>query len=162
MRTFTRRLTAAAASVLLVTAGAAAPALASDGSRHGRSGSTLLRSSLLGSLTSDPTVAGVRPGGRDWTQDGSRVKVKTSGRADIRVRNLVFTDIGSNTVPQASASLVCGGQLVDTLGPVTFSAAGDARIRGTFDVPERCLAPAVLIHPATNTAVYIGVSGGLG
>jgi hypothetical protein len=159
MRTTHRRL-AVAAAALLLTAGAA-PAVADDGHSHGRGQArgTLLSADLIGSLTTDPVIAGLSPGGADWSVSRSTVKVKANGRVDIRVRDLVLTSTGANPVTTISASLVCNGEVVDTVGPVRYDAEGDARIRDRFEVPDRCLAPAVLLNPASNFTRYIAVSG---
>ena len=162
-----RRSLVGATALLVVGAASAAPAaVADDGHRHDRGHSrarTLLHADLVGSLTSDAHLFGVAPGGRDWSISRSTVHVRTDGRADIKVRDLVLTDTGTNPVPQIAASLVCNGSLVSgVLGPVAYDTDGDARIKGRFAVPARCLAPAVLLHPAapaTNLGVYIAASG---
>lgn len=41
-----------------------------------------------------------------------------------------------------------------------FDTKGDARLRTKVMLPDRCLAPAVLLNPNDAAAVYIGVSGG--
>lgn len=161
MRTTHRRL-AVAAAALLLTAGAA-PAVADDGHSHGRGEArgTLLSADLIGSLTTDPDpdIANVEPGGADWSVSRSTVKVKANGRVDIRVRDLVLTRTGANPVPTISASLVCNGAVVDTVGTVPYDSEGDARIRDRFTVPDRCLAPAVLLNPVDRVGTYIAVSG---
>ncbi len=159
MRTIHRRLAVGATALLL--AASAAPAFADDGGGHhgGNGRGTLLSADIVGSLTTDPVLFGVKPGGADWTMSRSTVKVKANGRADIKVRDLVLTSTGANPVTQISASLVCNGEVVDSTKPVAYDTEGDARIRDRFMVPDRCLAPAVLLHPFVNTGVYIGVSG---
>jgi hypothetical protein len=161
MRSLTRRAIAGTAVVVAAAMATAIPAVGSDGSsRHdGRHGGDLLRSDLVGSLTTDAVLAGVSPGGADWSVSRSSVVVRESGRFDAKVRRLVLTSTGANPVPTLSASLVCNGAVVDTVGPVAYDTAGNARIRGTFDVPDRCLAPAVLINPADRVGVYIAASG---
>lgn len=52
---------------------------------------------------------------------------------------------------------MCSGSVVSTTVP--FSPAGNARIRTSLVLPERCLAPAVLLNPNGNPAVYIGATG---
>lgn len=160
MPTTHRRLALGAATALLL-ASAAAPAVADDGRHHdrGRPAGPLLSAPLVGSLTTDPVLAGVSPGGADWTVSRSTVKVWADGRVDVKVRDLVLTSTGANPVTTASASLVCGGVVVDTVGPVAYDADGDARVKGRFDVPDRCLAPAVLLNPASRLTTYIGVTG---
>lgn len=159
MRTTSRWLVTGTAALLLSSA-VAAPALAEDGTRHGEGHQKpLLTAALVGSLTTDPQLAEVSPGGADWTVSRSTARVKADGRVDVRVRDLVLTSTGANPVTTISASLVCNGTVVDSVGPVAFDTAGDARIRDRFAVPERCLAPAVLLNPATRTTTYIAASG---
>ena len=159
-----RRSLVGATALLVVGAASAAPAaVADDGARHDRGHSrarTLLQADLVGSLTTDARLFGVAPGGADWSVSRSTVRVRTDGRADIKVRDLVLTSTGANPVTQISASLVCNGTLVSpALGPVAYDTEGDARITGKFAVPDRCLAPAVLLHPATRLGTYIAASG---
>lgn len=42
---------------------------------------------------------------------------------------------------------------------VPFDAAGDARIKGRFTLPGRCLAPAVLLNPLGRAGVFIAATG---
>jgi hypothetical protein len=164
MRTLARRSLVGATVVLLVAAlGPAVPAFAngggSDHGNHHAKARTLLEADLIGSLTTDPTLFGVAPGGADWTVGKSKVEVKTNGRVEAKVRKLVLTSTGANPVPQISASLVCNGAVVDTVGPVAFDAKGNAKIKDTFTVPARCLAPTVFLNPLDRVGTYIAVSG---
>ena len=124
---------------------------------------SLLRSGVEGSLPTDPMLAGAAAGGRPWVADRhSSVRVDRDGDVRIKVRGLVIPDApfnGTNPVPALSASLVCGGVIVAETVTVPFDTAGNAKIRDEITVPERCLAPAVLLHPGGNDAVYIGTSG---
>jgi hypothetical protein len=162
MRKLARCSVVGSAVVLVAALGPAVPALASGGSdgreHHGRAG-VLLKADLIGSLTKDAKLFGVAPGGADWTVSNSRVKVRTDGRVDAKVRRLVLTKTGENPVPMISASLVCNGKVVDSVGPVAYNMKGNARIKDTFMVPRRCLAPAVLLHPNEVSGVYIAASG---
>jgi hypothetical protein len=49
--------------------------------------------------------------------------------------------------------------IVATTPTVPYGTNGDARIRADIDVPDRCVAPVVLLNPAGSTSVDIGVSG---
>lgn len=151
MRT-SRRFAAGAGLVLVATLGLAAPALAGD---HGK----LVDADLVGSLTTDAHLFNVAPGGVDWTVSDSSVQVKADGEFDAKVRSLLVTATQANPVATISASLACNGAVVSTSETVPFDAAGNARIKGTFTVPDRCLAPAVLLNPLGRTGVYIAASG---
>jgi hypothetical protein len=141
-----------------------------DHGRHGRHAEAehhaksrlLIHDSLVGSLTSDQPIFGVAPGGVDWTASRSTATVTTTGRADVHVRKLLVTATQANPVTTISASLFCNGMRADTLGPVAFDAAGNARIRGTFTVPDRCLAPTLMLNPADRVGTFIGISGQAG
>ena len=163
MQKLARRCVLGASVVLLGAVGSALPALASGGGTYEHvqqvRARTLLKADLVGSLTTDPTLYGVAPGGVNWTESRSKVTVKTDGRVDARVRTLLVTSTNANPVPQISASLVCNGAVVDTVGPVPFTTSGDARIKDTFTVPARCLAPAVLLNPLERVGTYIAASG---
>jgi hypothetical protein len=58
-----------------------------------------------------------------------------------------------------SATVVCNGRDLRTTAPVPFSAGGDAQIEAHVTLPERCLAPAVLLNPLGNAGVYIAATG---
>ena len=168
MRTLTRRIAVGASLVLVATLGTTAPAFAGGhgndhgddhrGHGHGKV-TTLLQADLIGSLTTDQPLFGANPGGVDWTVSRSTVTVKSDGRFDAKVRSLLVTATQANPVATISASLACNGAIVDTVGPVAFDTSGNARIRGTFHVPGRCLAPAVLLNPLDRTTTYIAASG---
>jgi len=49
--------------------------------------------------------------------------------------------------------------VVATTAVAPFSPTGDARIRATVTLPQRCIAPVVLLNPRGNALVYIGVTG---
>ena len=140
-----------AALGLTATLGLAAPALASGGN--------LVNADLVGSLKADAPLFGVTPGGVDWTVSDSSVQVKKDGEFDAKVRNLLVTATQANPVATISASLVCNGMVVSTSDAVAFDAAGDARIKGMFTMPERCLAPAVLLNPLGRAGVFIAATG---
>jgi hypothetical protein len=49
--------------------------------------------------------------------------------------------------------------VVATTAVVPFSTTGDAKIHAKVTLPQRCIAPIVLLNPRGNPAVYIGVTG---
>ncbi|HET7280383.1 MAG TPA: hypothetical protein VFJ22_20100 [Dermatophilaceae bacterium] len=138
---------------LLSATAAAADDTTSDDS------SAILRASVQGSLTTDPPLFGVNPGGAPWQITRGLARVSQQGDVAVDVRGLIIPTRGSNPVPALSASLACNGQVVATTSTVPFSPEGDAQIRAQVTVPERCLAPAVLLNPNGNPAVYIAVTG---
>lgn len=55
--------------------------------------------------------------------------------------------------------MACNGERVATTAAAPLSTAGNAQIKDTVTLPNRCLAPAVLINPNGNAAVYIAATG---
>lgn len=160
MKTILRRVAVAAA--VLVTAGfiGAPAAFASGGEHSGGGGRTILRAEIAGSLTTDPVLAqNVAPGGADWVIDRGEARLREDGRLSVRVDGLVLTSTGANPVTTVAASVACNGAVVATTAVVPFSSTGDATIYATVALPERCIAPVVLLNPRGNAAVYIGVTG---
>ena len=153
---------ATAAAAAGFTAGAAADHGGGDhGDRdHGRN---VLSARLVGSLPNDPAIHGVLPGNVPW-QGGARATLNRRGRFELRVRGLVIPGMGNpGPVTSISASLFCAPDSVTTpaftTGSVPLSAHGNARIRAHVTVPNRCLAPVLLVHPNGGTARYIAASG---
>lgn len=137
-----------------------APAAFADGGHGGGGGRTILTAEVAGSLTTDPVLFGaVAPGGADWVIGDGDVKLRHDGRLDVKVEGLVLTSTGANPVATVSASVACNGAVVATTAAVPFSPTGDVRIRATVALPQRCIAPVVLLNPRGNPAVYIGVTG---
>ncbi|GAB3081464.1 MULTISPECIES: hypothetical protein [unclassified Phycicoccus] len=153
------RLAAATGAVLAAVAFGSTAALASGSSGHDDHDTTILRAGVVGSMVADPTLFGAKPGGAPWVIDEGQARVSRDGSVRVEVEGLVIPGRG-NPVPQLSASVACGGMVVATTKPVAFDAQGDARIRAKVMLPERCLAPAVLLNPNGNPAVYIAVTGG--
>jgi hypothetical protein len=159
MKTILRRA-AVAATVVLTVGVVGAPAAFAGGGHGGGGGRTVLSAELAGSMSSDPVLfQTVAPGGADWVIGDGEARLRRDGRLDVRVDGLVLTSTGANPVPQVSASVACNGVVVATTAVVPFSATGDARIRATVTLPQRCIAPVVLLNPRGNAAVYIGVTG---
>lgn len=157
-------LVAVAAMSLALAVGA----LGHRGKAHARhGGATLVKESMAPSVPSDPTFHGVAPGAAPWVLRRGEVQVKRH-RLELRVRGLVIPVAPGNGTPgpvnTISASLYCGADsstaAADTTGQVPISRGGDARIRErSFDVPDTCLAPVVLVHPNGDVTHYIAVDG---
>jgi hypothetical protein len=130
-------------------------------------GTARLSSTLAPSVPTDPAFHGVSPGGAPWVLRSGEVQI-TRHRLELRVRGLVIPTAPGNGTPgpvnTVSASLYCGADsstaAADTTGQVPISRRGDARIRDrSFDVPDSCLAPVVLVHPNGDATHYIAVDG---
>lgn len=154
-RSRTRRRVAATAAV-----GALALAVPTAALAGGSSAS--LKADLVGSLTEDAPVFGVNPGGLDWDVPAGSVHLH-GGKLHVDVRGLVFTEgpfAGTaGPVAAVSASVYCGGAAAATTAAVPLSSAGDAKVRAEVALPDRCVAPVVLVHPGTNTGVFIAATG---
>jgi hypothetical protein len=120
--------------------------------------SDLLRAPVQGSLTDDPMLFGLAPGGAPWVISEGRARLRADGTLRVEVEGLVIPDRG-NPLPTLSATVVCNGKDRMMTGAVPFSPAGDARINTRVTLPERCLAPAVLLNPLSNGGVYIAATG---
>jgi hypothetical protein len=99
------------------------------------------------------TIDGVPAAGAPWTLDqGSRARLKSHSRLDVRVRGLLITGTGTavdgttGPVKQVVASLACANGDTATTAAAPLSAQGDARIRDQIKVPADCLAPVVLVR----------------
>ncbi|RZS89616.1 hypothetical protein EV189_1384 [Motilibacter rhizosphaerae] len=148
---------AGAAGAVLIAAAALGPVRAAVAGEA----QTTLRGTVVGSLPSDPLLHGIHPGGAPWAGTG-RATLDRSGALEVRVRGLLLTagaaagTIGSVTT--VSASVLCGADStapVATTAAVPLSARGDARLTAHVDLPARCLAPTVVVHPLANTTAYI-------
>ena len=156
------------AAVLVASTVFVAAAAADHGGRrddHGRHdhARALLRAHLAGSIPSDPAIHGVLAGNVPW-DGGANARLDGRGRFELRVRGLVITGMGNpGPVTSVSASLFCAPDSeaipAFTTGSVPLSAHGNARIREHVTLPDRCLAPVVLVHPNGSTARYIAASG---
>jgi hypothetical protein len=159
-------LTAAAAVAAMIFAAGAAADHGGRGDHHGHGhgrGHAILLAHLAGSVPSDPPIHGVLAGNVPW-DGGARATLNGRGRFELRVRGLVITGMGNpGPVTSVSASLFCAPDSdttpAFTTGSVPLSAHGNARIRAHVTVPDRCLAPVLLVHPNGGTARYIAASG---
>ena len=151
------RLAAAAGAVVAAVSFGATAAIAGGGSSGGDD--QILRAGIVGSLVDDPKLFGVNPGGAPWVIDEGHARLSDSGALRVEVEGLVIPGRG-NPLPQLSASVACGGAVVATTPPVPFDAMGNARIRAMVMLPDRCLAPVVMLNPNTNAGTYIAVTGG--
>ncbi len=159
-----RVLLSSAGALALVAATMLGASASGDSGHHGRHGhhdqrTDLLRAPVAGSLTTDSPVFDVPPGGAPWVVDRASVRVKDDGRITLRLRGLVIPGVGVGPVTTVSASVACGGEIADTTKSVPLAADGDARLHDRLVLPERCIAPVVMVHPNGNTGAFIAISG---
>src|SRR4051794_35903324 len=167
-RVLTAGITALAAAASLALAVGALGHGGQRGHHGGNHGSALIDATLAPSVPTDPTFHGVAPGAAPWVLKRGDVELSSKGRLELRVRGLVIPTAPGNGTPgpvkTISASLYCGADAdtapADTTGQVPISRRGDARIKDrSFDVPDTCLAPVILVHPNGDTTHYIAVDG---
>jgi hypothetical protein len=122
--------------------------------------------SLAPSVPTDPMLHGNTAGGAPWVLKFGGARIRDNGRVDVVIHGLVIPVAPGNGTPgpvtTVSASLYCGADsapAVATTASVPISTAGDARVRGQFTLPAKCLAPTVLIHPNGSSTTYIAASG---
>ncbi|HWO50720.1 MAG TPA: hypothetical protein VNN23_03920, partial [Ornithinibacter sp.] len=97
---------ATAVAALAALALTASPALADGGSGH-----SILRAELVGSMTADPPIAGIAPGGAPWVNGPSKARVREDGRIEVKIKGLIIPTTGVNPVPLVVAVLVCDGMV---------------------------------------------------
>jgi len=158
MPTTPRSRTGRVAILAALAAGAlAVPAVPA----YADSGHPILSADLVATSPNFPVVAGATAGGRPWVITEGEATVSRDGRIRVEVEGLVIPVApfnGTNPVATLAASLACGGTVVATTAPVPFSPAGNAEIRDTIAVPASCADPVVLLSPAGNAKVYIGIT----
>lgn len=142
--------------------------LSAFGDGHGKHGEQLIKQSLAPSIPTDPAFHGVNPGGAPWVLTDGRVRLKSDGELDLRVKGLVIPIAPFNGTPgpvtTINASLYCGADsetaAVATTDQVPISRDGDARINDdSFTVPSTCLSPVILVHPNEIATLYIALDG---
>jgi hypothetical protein len=153
----------AAGALLAVSALAATSASASDtpnGSGPASSArSDIIRASLQGSLPKDPSLFGLAPGALPWVISDGSARLRANGDLSVEVEGLIIPTRGSNPLATLSATVACNGKPVAMTAPVPFNTAGNAEIEARVSLPERCLAPAVLLNPLSSASTYIGATG---
>ncbi|MEI6363472.1 MAG: hypothetical protein WCP95_15220 [Actinomycetes bacterium] len=113
-----------------------------------------IEATLTGSSVGGPVIAGAAAGGRPWVITEGEVEFE-DGVLTASITGLVIPPGGTNPLTSLSVSVVCGGAIAATSAAVPFSTAGNAMVSQALTVPSTCLAPQVLVHPQTNTKVYI-------
>ena len=119
-------------------------------------GDNLIRGHLTASMPTDDAIEGVPPGGLPWVIDRGKVRVRASGRMDVRIEGLQIPfpapDVTRNPLPNIHAVLYCGGAVAADSGSHPLSVpGGDSRFRVWLMVPETCADATVLIQPDSAT-----------
>jgi len=119
----------------------------------------LLKAPMQGSILSDPPLFGATRGGAPWVITTGEAKVGLDGTVKVEVTGLLIPNVGVGPVHTVTATVACNGMLVATTAAVPLSSTGDAQIKDWVALPDRCLAPAVLVNPNGNPNVYIAATG---
>jgi hypothetical protein len=127
----------------------------------------IINSDVFGSMPNGPVLFNAKPGGAPWVISRGQAELGRDGRLEVKVEGLVIPTApqnGTNPVPQIAATVYCNGMPVATTYPVGFSNAGNAEIEQTvYGIPTPCLAPAVLLNPASAGVIakttYIAATG---
>lgn len=157
---------------LLLTLCLLSPVFAKDGDDDARNLFNFHRLSAVVPPFTGATnaIRGIGGAGAPWQIAKGHAELNASGKLEVHVRGLVLVRTGSNPIGTFAAILSC--QSIDAAGaPTTVNlvagtasatAAGDADIEGTVQLPSPCFAPIVFVAiPATATAParWLAVSG---
>ena len=149
----TRKLPAALLGTVPALALALAPSAAHADHGH-HNGHDVIRMDLTPSLPTDDPILGVNPGGLPWVIDRGEVRIRTNGRADVRIEGLQVPRADGtrdNPVAMIDVLLFCGGEQVADSGPQPLSIpAGDARFRVSLGARSTCEDATVLISPTAS------------
>jgi hypothetical protein len=161
--------TAVAMLTISALAGSATTALSAladrGGNDRGDRNGTVLSTSLVPSVPTDPMLLGASAGGVPWVLRSGDATLRRGGRLTVRIRGLLIPtgQFAGTTGPvkTVSASLYCAGNStpVGTSPTVPLSRRGNARIGTKLMLPSKCQVPALLIHPNGGLGVYIATSG---
>ena len=134
-------------------------------------------SGVLGS-TPGTTIGGVVSGAAPWSIHEGRAIVTPGGNLVVEVNALLIAAgpgippnlVGTTgPVQMVAASLVCGGSggsVAASTDGVPLTASGNAQIQAKVMVPERCIAPVVLVRffnaaaaPGAQLGPFIALTG---
>jgi len=157
---------------LLLTLCLLSPVFAQGGGDDARNLFTFHRLAAVVPPFTGPTnaIRGIGGAGAPWQIAKGHAGLNASGKLEVHVRGLVLVSNRTNPIANFAAILSCQSfdaakaptvvNLVAGTSPAT--AAGDADIEGTVQLPSPCFAPIVFVAiPATATAParWLAVSG---
>ncbi|HEY7127193.1 MAG TPA: hypothetical protein VH540_24890 [Ktedonobacterales bacterium] len=154
-------MTALLVALLMVSIAGASASQATSDSGHFL---TATLTPVLGST--DATIQGVAPGGLPWVLTSGHVNLSTGGLLEASVDGLLLAPGTPNglagtrgPIAQVFASLVCANGPIVNSDPVTFTTEGDAHFHQVLTLPNRCLAPIVLIRGNVGAGPWLAASG---
>jgi hypothetical protein len=134
-------------------------------------------SGILGS-TPGTTVGGIVSGAAPWSIREGRANVTPGGSLVVEVNGLLIAAgpgippnlVGTTgPVQMVAASLVCGGSggsVSASTDGVPLTASGNAQIQAKVTLPDRCVAPVVLVRffnaaaaPGAQLGPFIALTG---
>ena len=122
-------------------------------------GDNLIRGNLTPSMPTDDPINNVPPGGLPWIIGRGEVRVRESGRMDVRIEGLQIpapspfsqTD-PFNPIAKIHAVLYCDGVMKADSGAKNMTVpGGDSRFRVHLMVHKPCHMPSVLMQPDSST-----------
>lgn len=122
----------------------------------------LLKTTLVPSVPTDPSLHGVTAGGAPWVLRSGTFRLRSNGEVRVKIRGLIIPELGTpGPVTSVDASLYCANEMTPafTTASAPLSTAGNALIETTVSLPPSCLTPVVLINPNGISSIYIGTSG---
>jgi hypothetical protein len=150
MGRFVRTLTIAIGALGLLAA-SAVPAAADEG---GNLTDFSTMTPVTGSAVGTVNDRGIRGGGLPWVITSGSGTVSHKGVVDVTVTGLVIPVLGNkNPVPLFKATVSCLGPTgVTNVSTGTFpaSAAGNAHIQATIDLPHPCKQPIIFVAAPTG------------
>ena len=122
----------------------------------------ILNTKLAGSIPSDPMLHGVTAGGAPWVVTASTFNLLSNGAVVVAVRGLVIPGLGTpGPVNEIDAAIYCGADTTPAAmtKSVELNEEGDATIVDKVRLPNRCVAPQILINPNQLGFLYIAANG---
>jgi hypothetical protein len=129
----------------------------------GEDGGKFVRSGMVACLHDGTVLGGVNQCGKIWQLAKGEASLSKHGHLKVSVRGLVLNDASTgqfNGTPDGVtglvAAVICGGSggtVVAQTAGVPLSQAGNARISATITLPERCVAPVIVVREIFDGAV---------
>jgi hypothetical protein len=156
------------ASVLALALGLITQASSAGSSRN----STVLKfKTMVGTVApyTGPAnaIRGIPGAGAPWSIDKANGTLKENGDLAVKVKGLIVTATGTNPSPTFRAVVSCqsiaGGAAVTVnrvTAPFPATTTGDAKFKGSVDLPSPCIAPIVFVTTGTgDPPAWFSVTG---